>query len=265
MVMAEFEPKLALVVTFRVRKRLLGRAMWFTIASDMNKESQSHPLKVRWWENEVSYSATKSQSEWKFYEKESQTVRWFEIPGTPELVARAEAALAQGEHVRELPEYEADSRTAEVQFYSCFISYAGGDQSFAERIYRDLQKRGVRCWFAGHDMRGGKLIHEQIDEAIRLYDRLLLILSPLSVNSAWVKAEILAARKRELKEGRRNLFPIRLVDFETLQRWEYFNADLGTDLAQAIRSYYIPDFTNWTNEESYQIAFERLVRDLSGS
>jgi hypothetical protein len=29
--------------------------------------------------------------------------------------------------------------------------------------------KGVRCWFAPHDIQGGKTIHEQIDEAIRLH------------------------------------------------------------------------------------------------
>ena len=56
-----------------------------------------------------------------------------------------------------------------IQFYSCFISYSTEDQAFAERLHADLQNNGVRCWFAPHDIRAGKKIHEQIDEAIRLY------------------------------------------------------------------------------------------------
>ena len=42
----------------------------------------------------------------------------------------------------------------------------------------------------------------QIDEAIRVFDKLLLILSPDSMNSEWVKTEIAKAKKRELKEKR---------------------------------------------------------------
>jgi Pentapeptide repeats (8 copies)/TIR domain len=33
-----------------------------------------------------------------------------------------------------------------IQHYSCFISYSTKDQEFAERLYADLQNRGVRCW-----------------------------------------------------------------------------------------------------------------------
>lgn len=58
-----------------------------------------------------------------------------------------------------------------IQFYSCFISYSTKDQPFAERLHADLQNQGVRCWFAPRDIRGGKKIHEQIDEGIRVYDR----------------------------------------------------------------------------------------------
>ena len=52
----------------------------------------------------------------------------------------------------------------------------------------------VRCWFAPHDIQGGRKIHEQIGEAIRVYDRLLLILSEHSMNSEWVKTEIAHAQ-----------------------------------------------------------------------
>ena len=64
------------------------------------------------------------------------------------------------------------------QYYSCFISSSTRDQEFAERLHADLQAKGVRCWFAPHDIQGGRKIHEQIDDAIRLHDRLLLMLHP---------------------------------------------------------------------------------------
>jgi hypothetical protein len=71
-----------------------------------------------------------------------------------------------------------------VRYSSCFISYSTKDQDFAERLYNDLQATGVRCWFAPQDIHGGRELHEQLDEAIRLHDRLLLILSEHSMNSS---------------------------------------------------------------------------------
>jgi uncharacterized protein YjbI with pentapeptide repeats len=149
-----------------------------------------------------------------------------------------------------------------IQFYSCFISYSTEDQPFAERLHADLQNKGVRCWFAPHHIQAGKKIHEQIDEAIRVYDRLLLVLSPESMASEWVRTEIAKARKREVKEQRRMLFPVRLVDFGALRDWECFDGDTGKDSAREIREYFIPDFSQWKNHDSYQAAFDRLLRDL---
>jgi uncharacterized protein YjbI with pentapeptide repeats len=153
------------------------------------------------------------------------------------------------------------ARTA-IEFYSCFISYSTKDQDFAERLYADLQANNVRCWFAPHDIQGGKKIHEQIDEAIRMHDKLLLILSPNSIKSAWVETEIAKARKREVKDEQRVLFPVRLVDIDTLKNWECFDADTGKDSAREIREFFIPDFSDWKNHDSYQKAFQRLLRDL---
>jgi hypothetical protein len=149
-----------------------------------------------------------------------------------------------------------------IQFHSCFISYSTKDQEFANRLYADLQQNAVRCWFAPHDIVGGKKVHEQIDEAIQVHDKLLLILSQHSMNSPWVASEISKARKRELREGRRMLFPVRLVEFETLRDWERFDADTGNDSAREIREYFIPDFSHWKDHEAYEEAFEHLLRDL---
>jgi hypothetical protein len=149
-----------------------------------------------------------------------------------------------------------------IQLDSCFISYSTNDQKFAERLHADLQNKGVRCWFAPHDMQGGKKIHEQIDSAIQMHERLLLILSLASIKSTWVETEIAKARKRELLEKRRMLFPVRLVDFETLRDWECFDADAGKDSAREIREFYIPDFSNWKDHDCYQREFEKLLRDL---
>jgi hypothetical protein len=149
-----------------------------------------------------------------------------------------------------------------IEFYSCFISYSTKDQEFAERLHAGLQAKGVRCWFAPHHIQAGKKLHEQIDEALRLHERLLLILSPASMESEWVKTEIAKARKRELKEKRRVLFPVRLTDFEALRDWECFDADTGKDSARELREYFIPDFSRWKDHDAYQQAFERLLRDL---
>ena len=70
------------------------------------------------------------------------------------------------------------------------------------------------------------------------------------------------ARKREIEEKRRILFPIRLVDFETIKQWECFDSESGRDLAIEVREFFIPDFSNWKEPDEFENAVMRLIRDL---
>jgi hypothetical protein len=149
-----------------------------------------------------------------------------------------------------------------VEYYSCFISYSSKDEEFAQRLYADLQAKGVRCWFAPHDLQGGRKLYEQIDQAIRVHERVLLILSEHSMNSEWVKTEIAKARKREDERKKQVLFPVRLVSFEAIRDWECFDGDTGKDSAREIRECFIPDFSGWRGHDKYKMVFERLLRDL---
>ena len=82
------------------------------------------------------------------------------------------------------------------------------------------------------------------------------------MQSPWVEFEIRRARKREVAEQRRLLFPVRLVDYEAIKQWECFDADTAKDLATEIREYYIPDFTTWKEHDAFEGAVDRLLRDL---
>jgi hypothetical protein len=152
-----------------------------------------------------------------------------------------------------------------IQFYSCFISYSSKDEEFARRLHGRMRDAHLRVWFAPEDIQGGKKLHEQIETAIRVYDKLLIVLSASSLRSEWVMTELRKARKAERRSGKRKLFPVRLVDFETLRNWECFDADSGKDLAVELREYFIPDFSNWKNHDSFEAAAGRLIKDLSAN
>ena len=85
------------------------------------------------------------------------------------------------------------------------------------------------------------------------------------MESEWVRTEISKARRREVRDRARILFPISLAPFHAIRDWECFDADTGKDSAREIREYYIPDFSNWKDHDSYQHAFERLLKDLKAS
>jgi uncharacterized protein YjbI with pentapeptide repeats len=152
-----------------------------------------------------------------------------------------------------------------IQFYSCFISYSSKNEEFCKRLHSRLEQDHVSVWFAPEDMKGGQKIHEQLDAAIRLHDKLLLVVSEHSMNSEWVRTEIREARKREVKEGKRVLFPIRLVPFEGLKEWKAPDSDTGKDMAVEVREYYVPDFTNWKDHDSFEAEYKKLLRDLQAS
>jgi uncharacterized protein YjbI with pentapeptide repeats len=149
-----------------------------------------------------------------------------------------------------------------IQFYSCFISYSHKDEEFARRLFSRMREANLRVWYAPEEMKGGQKLHEQIFSAIQVHDKLLLVLSENSLKSEWVATEIRRARKVEREENRRKLFPIRLVDFQAIANWEQFDADSGKDLGVELREYFIPDFSNWKDHDSFEKAFNRLLRDL---
>jgi TIR domain/Pentapeptide repeats (8 copies) len=141
-----------------------------------------------------------------------------------------------------------------IQFYSCFISYSSKDEAFANRLHADLQNKGVRCWFAPHDMPIGAKIIDAIDEAIRLRDKVLLVLSGRAIASDWVEGEVTRALDEERTRKQVVLFPVRIDDavMQTSEAW-----------ARPLRGQRnIGDFTGWKEHDSYQKSLDRLMRDL---
>lgn len=141
-----------------------------------------------------------------------------------------------------------------IQHYSGFISYSTNDKDFTDRLYADLQNKGVRCWFAPHDMLIGARILDEIDAAIRLRDKVLLILSEHSIKSDWVEDEVTMAFEEERTRKQIVLFPIRLDDavMDTNEPW-----------AAKLRARHIGDFRRWKEHDEYQKSFARVLRDLT--
>jgi TIR domain len=50
-------------------------------------------------------------------------------------------------------------------------------------LHADLQQANVRCWFAPEDLKIGDKFRTRIDESIRLYDKLMVVLTEHSIRS----------------------------------------------------------------------------------
>lgn len=140
-----------------------------------------------------------------------------------------------------------------IKYYSCFISYSSKDEEFTKDLHSKLRDANITVWFAPEDLKIGDKIRDRINEQIRIYDKLLIVLSKNSVNSSWVKYEVETALNREIKENKTILFPIRLDDsiFDINESW-----------AVDVQSRHIGDFRNWKNHDEYKKSLERLIKDL---
>jgi uncharacterized protein YjbI with pentapeptide repeats len=142
-----------------------------------------------------------------------------------------------------------------IQMYSCFISYSSKDDDFTQRLHADLQNKGVRCWFAPHDMPIGAKIWDAIDEAIKHRDKVLLILSENSIASDWVEDEVNKAFAEERDRKQTVLFPAR-IDNAVMDATEPWARKLRDQRN-------IGDFTQWKDHGAYQKSLDRLLRDLA--
>ncbi len=141
------------------------------------------------------------------------------------------------------------------QFYSVFISYATKNSDFVNRLYADLQDKGVRCWYAPEDMKIGGKILDSLYEGIRTHEKLLLVLSEESVRSDWVEDEVNRAFAEERDRKQTMVFPVRLDDAVMTARHAW---------AQKIReNRHIGDFREWWDPHRYSDSLDRLLRDLT--
>ncbi|NLF72968.1 MAG: TIR domain-containing protein [Candidatus Anammoximicrobium sp.] len=149
-----------------------------------------------------------------------------------------------------------------IQRRSCFISYSDSDEAFARQLDARMREERLRVWLAPEAMKGGREIHRQIDDEIRLYDKLLLVLSEHSLATEWLATEFYHARQRESREGKRILFPICLVRREQFAQWSSCDPDTDQDLGQDIREYSLSDFSDWKDRDAFEAAFTRLLENL---
>ena len=152
-----------------------------------------------------------------------------------------------------------------IRFYTCFISYSSADEAFASRLHNDFQAAGIRCWKWDIDARTGRPLWGEIDQAIRRYDKLVLIASQSSLTSPPVIREIERALQQEDDRLKRKLagqdidpdvlFPVRIDDY-ILETWQH---ERKPDVVSKV----IADAVAWdTDNAKYQAVLNKLITDL---
>ena len=107
--------------------------------------------------------------------------------------------------------------------------------------------------FASHDLQIGKKLLDDLNVAIRLRSKVILILSEAAIASDWVEDEVTIACEEEHLCKEKILLPIRLDNavIETVEPW-----------ANKIRARNIGDFTRWKEHDAYKVTFERVLSEL---
>jgi len=85
-----------------------------------------------------------------------------------------------------------------------FISHASADDSFVAELRRELEAHHLPVWVDSRNLRGGDKLAPEIEKAIEEAPKVIVVLSPQTVNSPWVRREIkqaLAVEQRRLAEG----------------------------------------------------------------
>jgi tetratricopeptide (TPR) repeat protein len=81
-----------------------------------------------------------------------------------------------------------------------FISHASEDDGFVKELRAALESRKLPVWVDSRNMRGGDKLAPDINKAIKQARQVIVVLSPKTVNSPWVRTEVTRALKVERKK-----------------------------------------------------------------
>ena len=132
-------------------------------------------------------------------------------------------------------------------YHSCFIIYSHADQTFAKYLYRELQRRNIRCWLHEYNVFSCDALQDNANRCIRAWDRVLLCCSKNSLTSWWIKKEIDDALKKEQalmnhkKQRLNTLIPLNLDNY-------LFSTNLGKAYREPILSRLAANFKGWETD-----------------
>lgn len=95
-----------------------------------------------------------------------------------------------------------------------FLSHSSLDKPFVTKLAIDLVNRGMPVWFDTWQMDTGDSLTKRINDGIGESDFLVIVLSPSSVSSEWVKKELEVALSLEEEQKRNFVVPVRIGDCE---------------------------------------------------
>ena len=74
-----------------------------------------------------------------------------------------------------------------------FLSHSNEDREFVDKLAVKLRRHGIPLWYSQTNIVGAQQWHDEIGAALQRCDWFAVVLSPQSVESMWVKRELLKA------------------------------------------------------------------------
>jgi hypothetical protein len=71
-----------------------------------------------------------------------------------------------------------------------FISHASVDDGFVAELRTKLESLQLPVWVDSRNLRGGSKLAPEIEQAIEQARQVIVVLSPSTINSPWVRREI---------------------------------------------------------------------------
>ena len=126
-----------------------------------------------------------------------------------------------------------------------FLSHTWADKQFVQRLAADLGRAGARVWLDEAEIQVGDSLIEKIRRGIDDMDYLLVVLSPESTSSEWVKRELDVAMNQEIRGKRVKVLPLL-----------YKQCELPGFLEGKL-------YADFTEEAKYEAGLSAIIRRLS--
>jgi TIR domain len=83
-----------------------------------------------------------------------------------------------------------------------FLSHSDKDRQFATSLARILRRHNIPVWYSRSSLVGAQQWHDEIGAALNRCNWFLLVLTPDSVKSEWVKHELMFALNNRRYRGK---------------------------------------------------------------
>lgn len=83
-----------------------------------------------------------------------------------------------------------------------FLSHSDLDRQFVNKLAQVVRRHGIPLWYSQANIIGAQQWHDEIGAALQRCDWFIVVLSPNSVQSLWVKRELVFALRQSRLENR---------------------------------------------------------------